>query len=70
MVHFQDEEEDETEIRKQMKLEDSIHNIAMINERILLMDKLEALNRDFQAKVSMYNKWFILQYWYYGIIMY
>jgi hypothetical protein len=66
MVHFQDEEEDETEVRKQMKLEDSIHNITMINERISLMDKLEALNRDFQAKVSMYNKWFILQYWYYA----
>ncbi|PHZ08272.1 uncharacterized protein RHIMIDRAFT_241786 [Rhizopus microsporus ATCC 52813] len=50
MVHFEDEEEEETEVRKQMKLEDSIHNITMINERISLMDKLEALNRDFQVK--------------------
>lgn len=46
MVHFNDVEEE-----KQNKLEESILNVSNINNRILYMDKLEGLNREFQTKV-------------------
>ncbi|CAO3691217.1 unnamed protein product [Rhizopus stolonifer] len=45
MVHFNDVEEE-----KQNKLEESILNVSNINNRILYMDKLEGLNREFQTK--------------------
>ncbi|KAI9250010.1 hypothetical protein BY458DRAFT_542522 [Sporodiniella umbellata] len=44
-VHFKDTDKDD---RK--KLEESILNVSVLNSRILLMDKLEALNEDFQSK--------------------
>lgn len=48
MVHFIDEEE-----TKQPDLEERIFNIAAMNDRVAMMDKLEGLNRDFQTKVGL-----------------
>ncbi|KAG2215350.1 hypothetical protein INT46_011720 [Mucor plumbeus] len=45
MVHFIDQEDN-----NQINLEDRIFNIAAINERVSMMNKLEGLNRDFQTK--------------------
>lgn len=47
MVHFIDQEDN-----NQINLEDRIFNIAAINERVSMMNKLEGLNRDFQTKVN------------------
>ena len=47
MVHFTDEEQ-----VTQPNLEQQILTIAKLNERIAIMNRLEGLNRDFQAKVK------------------
>ncbi|CAO3631126.1 unnamed protein product [Mucor fragilis] len=45
MVHFIDQPD-----KNEINLEDRIFNIAAINERVSIMNKLEGLNRDFQTK--------------------
>lgn len=47
MVHFIDQPD-----KNEINLEDRIFNIAAINERVSIMNKLEGLNRDFQTKVT------------------
>lgn len=50
MVHFIDGEE-----TTQPDLEERIFNIAAMNDRVAMMDRLEGLNRDFQTKVSRFK---------------
>lgn len=48
MVHFIDQGD-----VAQMSLEDRIFQIAVINDRVSNMDRLEGLNKDFQTKVCL-----------------
>lgn len=56
MVHFIDQPD-----KNEINLEDRIFNIAAINERVSIMNKLEGLNRDFQTKVTFIWCYFFLQ---------